>query len=317
MQDPSRAAESNLKGVLLHQFQMDFIAANRRAAARRWNRCRLTVNRPIMFRFTAQLASPFILLICALLAPLPAAAIDWKSVEDGFDFAKYELGDVSSVIRSEVYLLRFDPQRFTFSAIAAEPDGDESHPPAADLRTLTKQNGGIAGINANFFDEKGNPLGLLIDNSEMRHKMHRGGKVITGVFAIRATGTPVIEHRDSFKTEGVSMAVQAGPRLIADGKLVPLNAPDETSRRSGIAITKKNTVILYATVLRFPGATLGDIQGMLLDPSLEVVQALNLDGGGSSQLFVESFTSLSGETFITGGDPVPVGIVVRRKNKAP
>jgi len=287
---------------------MRFIAAGR-ATARRSQPSRFTVRRTNIFRY----AAPLFFLTCTF--PCSAQAIDWKSIEEGFDFAKYELGDENSVIRSEVYLLRFDPRRFLFAAVSAEHDGDDARPPAADLRTLTKQSGGVAGINANFFDDKGNPLGLLIDNGLVRHKMHRGGKVLTGVFAIRGDNLPVIEHRDSFKTDGVITAVQAGPRLIADGAVVPLNAPDETSRRSGIAITKRNAVILYATVLRFPGATLSEIQGMLLDPSLEVLQALNLDGGGSSQLFVESFASLPDETFITGGDLVPVGIVVKRKTK--
>ncbi len=252
-------------------------------------------------------------LVAALLVPFDSNAIDWKSVEEGFDFAKYELGDASSVIRSEVYLLRFDPQRFNFIAVTADSEGDEDRPPAADLRTLTKKSAGVAGINANFFDEKGSPLGLLMDNGTMVHKIHRGGKVLSGIFAVRNDGSAFISHRSDFDTRGIATAIQAGPRLVTGGKAVPISSADESSRRSGIAITKKNAVILYATVLRFPGATLGDIQGMLLDPTLEVAEALNLDGGGSSQLFIESFASLSGETFISGGDRVPVGLIVRRR----
>lgn len=147
--------------------------------------------------------------------------------------------------------------------------------------------------------------------------MQRGGRVLTGIFAVKRSGQFVIEHRDSFKPEDTWMAVQAGPRLVENGKPIEIGSSQETSRRSGVAITKNNEVILYATVLRFPGATLGDIQEMLLDPALEVTHALNLDGGGSSQLFIESFASLSGETFLSGGDPVPVGIVVKRKNSVP
>ncbi|MFN8391834.1 MAG: phosphodiester glycosidase family protein [Bdellovibrionota bacterium] len=239
------------------------------------------------------------------------SGFEWRAIEHGFWFGKYELGSPSAVIRSEVYLFKFDPRSFNVvAALATEPAGPDL-PPGSDLRTFVRQVGGVAGINANFFDEKGQPLGLLILDSQTRHKLQRGGRVLTGVFSVR-NGHFSIEHRDHFKPEGVSLAIQAGPRLIDSGSAVQINA-DETSRRSGIALTKQNEIILYATVLRFPGASLKDIQQMLLDPALGVVDALNLDGGGSSQLFVESFADLQGETFITGGDPVPVGLVVKRK----
>ena len=253
-----------------------------------------------------------LLLAAGALSANRAAAVDWKRIEPGFEFAKYELGEVPAVIRPEVYLLKFDPKFYSFLPVAAEATGEDK-PPAADVRTLTRKVGGVAGINANFFDEKGEPLGLLIVDSTQAHKLHRGGRVLTGIFAIRSSGEPLIAHRDSFRADGVAMAIQAGPRLVENGKPVDVSAEDDSSRRSGIAITKNNQVILYATVLRFPGATLANIQTMLLDPTLGVDQALNLDGGGSSQLFIESFATLAGETFISGGDPVPVGIVVKRK----
>jgi exopolysaccharide biosynthesis protein len=68
-------------------------------------------------------------------------------------------------------------------------------------------------------------------------------------------------------------------------------------------------------MLRFPGATLAQLQEMLLDPSLNVDDALNLDGGGSSQLFVEKNLRIADETFISGGDVVPVGLIVKRRKK--
>lgn len=237
-------------------------------------------------------------------SPLQAQEPLWKAIEPGFEFAKYELGQ-PAVIRPEVYLLKFDPKRFSFHAITSSP--------SSDLRTLSKQAGAIAGINANFFDEQGNPLGLVIADGQLRQKLHKGGKVLTGVFTVSSAGDPAIEHRDGARTDALATAIQAGPRLIENGQPLKLASGPESSRRSGVAITRDKEVILYATVLRFPGASLEDIQNMLLDPTLNVQHALNLDGGGSSQLFIESFASLQGETFISGGDPVPVGLVVKRR----
>ena len=89
--------------------------------------------------------------------------------------------------------------------------------------------------------------------------------------------------------------------------------PKEQSRRSGIALTNRGEVIIFATFLRFPGAALEQIQQMLLDPMLDISAALNLDGGGSSQLFVRKNPFSADDTFITGGDLVPAGLVVQKR----
>ena len=259
----------------------------------------------------AALAMALVVAVQPASAAEPASRFEWKTIERGFSFAKYELGNPNSVIRPEVFLLKFDLKNFDFQpAIATGTAGDGFT--GDNVRNLTKLAGGIAGINANFFDQKGQPLGLVMIDNFTKHKIQRGGGVLTGVFFMRR-GEAGIEHRDSFKDKDVTTAVQGGPRLVEDGKPIQLSTEDESSRRTGVAINKKGEVILYATVLRFPGASLRDIQTMLIDPQLEITHALNLDGGGSSQLFVESFPSLQGETLITGGDNVPVALVAKRK----
>ncbi len=233
----------------------------------------------------------------------------WMHVEDGYDVGRYIVGSKDSFLPSEVILARFNPAKFSFHAVRATSN---ETPTIADVRTITQQAGGIAGINAHFFDENDRPLGLLIENGEVQQRLHKGGRVLTGIFAIRK-GMPLISLRERFQPEGASMAIQAGPRLIEDGKRVAMGDDDGTSRRSGVALTKLNEVILYATVLRFPGASFGDIQAMLLDPALGVWHAMNLDGGGSSQLFIAKQRNVENEIFITGGDSVPVGLIVKRR----
>ncbi len=233
----------------------------------------------------------------------------WTRVENGFSVARFDLADSNAVLKSEVFLLKFDPRYFGIRMLGA----GSAERRLADIRTITKEAGGIAGINTNFFDEEGNPLGLLISGGQVKNKMHRGGNVLTGVFYM-LKDQPFIIHRDRFVNQQADEAVQCGPRLVIDGQAVPVSAPDTTNRRSGIARTKSGEIILYATFLRFPGATLRQIQKMLLDPALGVTDALNLDGGGSSQLFIERNSALQEDTFISGGDAIPVGLVVTRKD---
>lgn len=182
----------------------------------------------------------------------------------------------------------------------------------SDLQSMTRSVNGVAGINANFFDEFHQPLGLIISSGKQLHALQRGGSVLTGIFMVK-DDVPTILHRDDFSPKDVQLAIQAGPRLIANGKPVQIRSDQESSRRSGVAICGDGSVIFYATMLRFPGATLQDVIGMLLDPALNVRDALNLDGGGSSQLFVERVDGKQEEIFVRGADSVPVGLIAKAK----
>lgn len=235
-------------------------------------------------------------------------AVEWQELEPGLSQGIYELTSPGAAIKSEVVLLRFSPQRFSFHAALAADFGLD----ASDIITIARKNGAIAGINANFFDPDLKPLGLVIIGGSKRFPLQQGGNLLSGVFYVSRNQAAIV-HRDKFDRYDADLAIQAGPRLIADGKAVDHQEPAPPTRRSGVAITSDRQVILYATRVRFPGATIYQIQRMLLNSSLHVTEALNLDGGSSSQLYLEN---LSGgkepQLFITGGDTVPVGLVIKR-----
>ena len=124
--------------------------------------------------------------------------------------------------------------------------------------------------------------------------------------------------RSQFNFEKVTEAIQAGPRLI--DKSTPVSGQkghNTRSRRAGICVTSPTSIILYISS-GFIGATISEIQEVLLRPSVDCIQALNLDGGGSAQLYVSSQIpdGISGlqEIMIHGRDDIPVilGIFPRR-----
>lgn len=237
--------------------------------------------------------------------------LEWREIEPGYSLTRCALGDPSHVLKPEVMLLRFDLKHFSFRLASARTFNKKR----SDIRTLTRKHDAVAGINAHFFDPQHRPLGVAFDRGRTFSEMHRGGRLLTGVFYIQ-DDFPHIVHRSSYKEPpGTSLALQAGPRLIAGGKALTVASPDSGSRRSGIAVTRSGEVIIFATILRFPGTSLQQLQDMLLDSRLEVTDALNLDGGGSSQLFITKNSGIPEDTFITGGDPIPVGLVVGRKKE--
>lgn len=230
---------------------------------------------------------------------------DWRTLTDGIEFSTYRLEGDTSILRFELYLLRFDPKKIEIDIALPTVLGN------SDIKTMAQDYDAKVGINANFFDNNGKTLGLVIKNGRQINKLHVGGQTLTGIFYID-DGNPAIVHRTEKIPETAELAIQSGPRLMLGGKLAKLSPSEYSTRRSGIATTQDEKIIVYSTLLRFPGATLAQIQQMLMSPELNIKDAINLDGGGSSQLFVDSSIAPNNEEiFVSGGDNVTLGLIFR------
>jgi uncharacterized protein YigE (DUF2233 family) len=258
----------------------------------------------ILYKFSYLLAFN-----CFLPSFLLAEEFSWHEVSPGYSIGKFSLSSTALVLKSEVLLLKFDTKRFDLKLSLPYIEKEES----SDLQLLTKQAGGIAGINAHFFDPNNRPIGLIISDGKLLQAIHKGGKLLNGFFVLENNIPKILERHAILQKP--QLAIQAGPLLLIDGKIQSVKSDEIASRRSGIALTKNSEVILYATILRFPGASLSQIQNMLTHPEIEAKDALNLDGGGSSQLFIKKNIALEDDTFVTGGDLVPTGLIVEEKTK--
>lgn len=247
-----------------------------------------------------------LLLFSTIFSYAHAEEFSWHQVEKGYSVGRYSIGEKQYIFSSEVLILRFSPKYFKFNAVSSKQLGFKR----ADVKTLTEKSFGIAGINANFFDEFDNALGIVINQGIVINKVHQGGTLLSGIFLIQ-DGEPKIIHKSAISQFQPEVAVQSGPRLIANGEILKVKEPKVRSRRSGIAITKSGDILIYATLLRFPGASFEEIQNMLLE--LKVTDALNFDGGGSSQLYVQKNSAFADDVLISGGDSIPVALVVKKR----
>lgn len=234
--------------------------------------------------------------------------LKWQSIERGLEISRYYFSNNTGILSQGLLISRLNPKHFNFTLAQAKKFSASR----LDLRYMTQHLGGIVGINANFFDPADKPLGLLIENSHKIQPLQSAGNLLTGIFYIDRSGAFIV-HRTEFNRQKPLLAIQSGPRLIANGKALNLASPNQASRRSVVAISYQGEIILLATLSRFPGTTFFDLQKFLLTPSLKIKDALNFDGGGSSQLFINKSEKLPNEIFITGGDPVPIGLVALRK----
>ncbi len=230
----------------------------------------------------------------------------WKRLDKDLEISEIPVPS-KRFFRSSLVLLRSSLSRYRIGVVRASEYGEK----VSDVKELCRKSNAVAGVNANFFDEDGRALGLVISRGLLLQKMHEGGHTLTGVFLVtRSSGS--IVSRSEFRPNSVIEAVQAGPRLLIGGvpvtNLKDLNIP---KRRAGVCIDSGGRTILYATSSSLGGATLGEVQSVLVGEPVECRDALNLDGGGSAQMYVNAGRGASlntGSTGITisGEDPVPV-----------
>lgn len=164
--------------------------------------------------------------------------------------------------------------------------------------------GAVVIVNANFFDLQFNALGLVITDGVAYGQAFsdRGAlvQVQNGVPRVRST---ILEP---YLGEALEQAVQAFPMLVMDGA-ASFNNPngDRTSRRTVAAQDSQGRILLLATPLL--GLSLTELSAYLPTTDMDIVNAVNLDGGGSTMMYVGP---ASPPYALASFDPVPVVLAV-------
>jgi uncharacterized protein YigE (DUF2233 family) len=140
-------------------------------------------------------------------------------------------------------------------------------------------------INAGFFTPEKRAAGLVISDGTSSGQTYKG---FGGMFGIR-NGKPQLQwlaRKPYTKDALITQAVQSFPMLLVDGRIVS-GLPDDGSRnrRSFVGIDQEGRVVLG--VCHSPVWTMTDLARYLLNnPLLNLTDALNLDGGASSGLWL-------------------------------
>ena len=143
---------------------------------------------------------------------------------------------------------------------------------------------------------------VVSDGRELSRLSPRGW----GVLAVPADGEPVIVAAADATGMRPREAIQAGPRLVIHGEVNALKP--QLAVRSFVGIDREGRLVRGSTSPVAVSATglAGFLAASQAEGGLGLVDALNLDGGSSSSLFVRS------------GDPegrdVVVGLGVRVPN---
>jgi len=237
---------------------------------------------------------------------LPAPSL-WEKFGDDLEIAT--LNSETKPFSSSVILVRSALERYRVAVLRAAEFGWQR----ASVKSLALAGGAAVCINANFFNETGAPLGLVISRGVLQHKLHRGGNTLTGIFQVTRNGMAII-NRSSYEGPFALEAVQAGPRLLSQGIPIHGLTDTRTTRRAGICIDQKQRLLFFITSSNLGGLSIQDLQILLTHPEVGCQEALNLDGGGSAQLYISSTapgTAVGAkEIFISGHHNVPVALAL-------
>lgn len=251
-----------------------------------------------------------ILTILGLLAALPTQALKaeprpftWRKISEDLDAGSGSFG-ASILSTSVITAFRTSLKVFHAQVLQASDFGR----PRMSARSICEAAHAALCVNANFFDPSGKPLGLVVSRGIVANPIHKGGNVLTGIFAVTKNGIS-ISGRDNFDIGGISEALQAGPRLISSGRIVSGLKDTPTTRRSGICRDKESRLIIYVIADSWSHSSIADVLDILRSPDLGCVDALNLDGGGSSQLFLGGLEGVE-DVWFPGRDDVPIALAL-------
>jgi len=150
-----------------------------------------------------------------------------------------------------------------------------------------KKNGGLAGVNGNYFGADRSPIGLVICDGKVVHPLEHA-KLLSGLVTVSRDQVSLLRIPEYRPESKVTQALQAGPFLVDRG--VPVSGLNDT-RRAERTVVLSDGAGHAALLICCAPVTLAEMARILCSPGilteLHGVRALNLDGGSSTGLWVK------------------------------
>lgn len=246
------------------------------------------------------------LFIFFTLVSCKASSSDWSELSDGFFYRKDQIQNQqeknSNPSKATLHVFKVDPQKYEFKALLAKNK-------SAFVREISSENQALLTVNANFFDPQSKPLGLVMNNN----KVLNAAKSISwwGLFKILDDKASILHSSEYQKDMKADLAIQAGPRLVIKGNVPQLKT--ETSPKTAIGISKEGFIFIMISLDSLEIRSLAKhIRLPVSRGGLGIENALNLDGGSSSQAYakIDNF-ELDLPSFVK----VPVALGVFKKER--
>lgn len=211
---------------------------------------------------------------CFLLSGMSYAAT-WQSLEPGMEYLDLKYRSVSQW--SHIHVFRVNLQPFQLSTILAKNLPNHY----ATAHEFNQYGHGLLAINGGFFNPDKTPLGLRISDKQVLNPIRHISW--WGIFLVTKQHAMITSPYDFHYKKNIEFAIQSGPRLLVGGEIPHLRPG--YANRSALGIDAQGRVLIVVTE-NLP-ITTNALAQVLKDPPLQCVDALNLDGGSSSQLYAK------------------------------
>lgn len=225
----------------------------------------------------------------------PPAPDGWEILAPGLERRTYT--PAGSPL-GQLLVLRIDPAFYTF---AAHYQPGVARSANEWMQTLP---GALAFVNANFFREDFTINGFLVSNGIVYGQSYPG---YGGIFQVRNGQARVRSNElEPYTGETLEQAVQAFPMLVLNGAASYSDTrQDRITRRTVIGQDSSGRILLMATPNI--GLRLVDLSSYLPTTDMDLVNAFNLDGGGSTMLVINTGAI---QQVLPSLDPVPAVLAV-------
>lgn len=215
-----------------------------------------------------------------------------------------------------VYLIKLPVSEYSIKTVAAASSDCDDNCPTKSLGDYVKENKAYAGINGSYFcpPDYSTCSGKL-NSSDYAFYDSNDGKWYnksalswnkTGIMVVQGESPKFYKDTTDFDKGGVSAAISNFPGMLEDGKVVinndDLTSYQKTGRGLKGSIGRDDKYIYLALVTN---ATVPDSAYVLKE--LGIKDALNLDGGGSSAMYI------NGGYIVGPGRSLPNAVVLVRR----
>lgn len=247
----------------------------------------------------------FIFMLVVLLLSISSyshSADSWKKLTAGIEYQDLEGGLLTPW--SHIYAFRIDLNYNQLALVSAKNLAVKN----ASTDQFAEQSNALLSINGGFFDHNFNPLGLRINHKKLENPLKRISW--WGIFFVENNKPHITNISHFHQNEDMDFAIQSGPRLLIKGTIPSLKPG--AADRTALGITKEGKVIIL--VSNNAAMTTNELAQIMKSTPLSCIDAINLDGGSSSQLYahINSFhLNVHGFSYIS--DAI---IVKPKKNKS-
>lgn len=212
---------------------------------------------------------------CSFNAKIYAHTV-WRELAQGIDYL--DLSPNTLIPWSHIHVFRINLNHYQLDIVTAK-ELSQDHASVEEMAHYAKA---PIAINGGFFDIDFRPLGLRVGH----HRQLSPPKPISWwkiLYIIHNKPYLVGMNQYRAETRAIDFAIQSGPRLISHGKIPRLKAG--IAERTAIGITDHAQIILLVTENN-PMTTVA-LAALMQAAPLACQEALNLDGGSSTQIYTD------------------------------